>query len=369
MNNEYHRDQNLNIPESDNDLPDILDEALVNLKWMMTMQDPNDGGVYHKLTTKNFDDFIMPHETNKPRYVVQKSTSAALDFAATMSAAARVVSTYGQTELAREMEESSVNAWKWAIEYPNAYYVQPSDVSTGAYDDTLYTDEWFWAAAELFLLTGQDEYRNSMMDNYQIPTTPKWNVVHTLGIISLLTSDQRSGFEEIEDDFLEYAGKMLLKEASCPYRISTDSFAWGSNSDVSNDGMLKLVAYQLTNEEKYIASAQNDLDYILGRNATGYSFVTGYGDKTPLYPHNRIFATDGIDAPIPGYIVGGPNTVVLNDCASPEVERSEFPAASYTDSQCSYSTNETAINWNAPLVFLTSGLLQFEAVRGTGSGS
>ena len=78
MNSDFHTSQSLNIPESVNDLPDILDEALVNLKWMMTMQDPNDGGVYHKLTTKNFDAFIMPDETTNPRYVMMKSTSAAL---------------------------------------------------------------------------------------------------------------------------------------------------------------------------------------------------------------------------------------------------------------------------------------------------
>lgn len=68
-------------------------------------------------------------------------------------------------------------------------------------------------------------------------------------------------------------------------------------------------------------------------------------------------AADGIAAPIPGYISGGPNTIVLNDCEPEIVERSTFPAASYADVQCSYSTNETAINWNAPLVFLASGLM------------
>ena len=71
-------------------------------------------------------------------------------------------------------------------------------------------------------------------------------------------------------------------------------------------------------------------------------------------------AADGIESPIPGYIAGGPNTIVPNDCEPEIVERSTFPAASYADVQCSYSTNETAINWNAPLVFLTSGLLRTE---------
>lgn len=361
LNEAYHKSQQLNIPESGNDLPDILDEALVNLKWMMTMQDPNDGGVYHKLTTKSFDGFIMPNETSEQRYIIRKSTSAALDYAATMAAASRVMIAYEMEDLAEQMKNNAVRAWDWAVQNPDDFYIQPEDISTGAYGDTSYVDEWFWAGAELYLLTNDSKYNEKMMENYQAPITPKWDVVNALGIISLLISDQETEFQQIETDFIAYADLMLEKEKACPYLISMDKFAWGSNSDVANDGMLKLVAYQLTGDEKYVASAQNDLDYILGRNATGYSFVTGFGHKTPMVPHNRIMAADGVEEPIPGYIVGGPNTIVLTDCEPEEVERSAFPAASFTDTQCSYSTNETAINWNAPLVFLASGLEQIQA--------
>ncbi len=62
----------LNIPESGNQIPDVLNEVLWNLRWMLTMQDPNDGGVYHKLTNAIFDKFEMPDKATEPRYVVQK---------------------------------------------------------------------------------------------------------------------------------------------------------------------------------------------------------------------------------------------------------------------------------------------------------
>jgi endoglucanase len=223
------------------------------------------------------------------------------------------------------------------------------------------TDEWFWAAAEMHLLKGMNDmgapgYRQKLAAAYQAPLTPKWDRVNTLGMISLLTSEQRAKFPEYERDFLAHVDWLLESEARSPYQVSLDRFAWGSNSDVANDGMLKLVAWRLSGDPVYLASAQNDMDYILGRNATGFSFVTGFGDKTPKHPHNRIMGADGIDQPIPGFISGGPNVNVLTDCEAEGVVRSEFPAASFTDSQCSYSTNETAINWNAPLVFLTSGL-------------
>lgn len=356
LNEKYHKTQNLNIPESTNDLPDILDETLVNLRWMMSMQDPNDGGVYHKMTTKNFDSFIMPEETTERRYLVQKSTSAALDFTATMAAASRVFQHYEMPELAEQTKHSAQKSWQWAITNPEIFYIQPDDITTGAYGDTFFVDEWFWAASEMYLTCGGNQYREKITANYQGSITPKWDVVNMLGIISLLASDQRSEFGEMENDYIKYIDKLLDTEKASPYLLSLNKFEWGSNSDVANHGMLKLIAYKLTENEKYLNSARNDLDYILGRNAPGYSFITGFGHKTPLFIHQRISAADGIDAPIPGYLAGGPNTIVLTDCALQKVERSTFPAKSYTDTECSFSTNETAINWNAPLVFLASAL-------------
>ena len=69
------------IPEGDNALPDLLDEALWNLRWMLTMQD-TDGGVHHKLTEAQFSGMVMPHAAAAPRWVLAKSTAAALNFAA-----------------------------------------------------------------------------------------------------------------------------------------------------------------------------------------------------------------------------------------------------------------------------------------------
>lgn len=87
---EYYRLLGINIPETGNGIPDILNEARWNLDWMLTMQDPHDGGVYHKLTSANFAGMVMPHQNNVSRYAVMKSTAATLNFAAVMAVAARV---------------------------------------------------------------------------------------------------------------------------------------------------------------------------------------------------------------------------------------------------------------------------------------
>src|SRR5690606_35637774 len=80
-----------NIPESGDGVPDLLDEVLWNLRWMLSMQDPADGGVYHKLTTASFAGMVMPEAATAQRYVVQKSTPAALNLAAVAAQASRVL--------------------------------------------------------------------------------------------------------------------------------------------------------------------------------------------------------------------------------------------------------------------------------------
>jgi endoglucanase len=93
---------------------------------------------------------------------------------------------------------------------------------------------------------------------------------------------------------------------------------------------------------------------LTGTNPTGYCYVTGFGWKSPMHIHHRPSESDGITEPVPGFLAGGPNTVVMTDC--PNAIRSTMPALSYVDELCSYSTNEIAINWNIPLAFLASAL-------------
>ena len=352
---EYCSSLDLNIPESGNDIPDLVDELLWNLKWYLTMQDPADGGVYHKLTNLQFCGFVMPHEATDKRYVVMKSTAATLDFAAVTAMAYRVFANDPSSELralATTCLETSDKAMKWAEAHPEIIYKQPADVGTGAYGDDHLADELFWAKAERALAKGTLP-ANGFLDGVSA-VTPSWNQSATLGLISLaLSSDEAfaSLRESAGSMLVSYADELLNKAGQCPYRISLDHFAWGSTSDVANHAMMKLIAMRLTGSDRYLPSIQADLNWLLGTNPTGYCFVTGFGTLSPMNIHHRPSGADGVPEPVPGFLVGGPNTVVMNDC-QPPVSRSTFPAKSYTDVECSYSTNEIAINWNAPLVFL-----------------
>lgn len=357
---DYCKSLNTNIPESSNGISDVLDELLVNLRWMLTMQDPEDGGVYHKLTNKTFCDFVMPHQATDARYVVAKSTAASLDFAATMAMAYRVLQKEDPTvlqQLAKQCLQASQQAYRWAKQNPECYYINPADISTGAYDDKVLDDEFFWAECELGLAENNHELLAKVGIEKQKPMVQSWDYVSMLGIASLALSknpDAITYSARAQHVLISYVDELIQKSTDSPYNISLDFFKWGSNSDVANMAMLKIIAHNLTHNQKYINALQSDVDYLLGRNATAYCFVTGFGQKRVMNIHHRPSGADGIEAPCPGFLVGGPNTVVLNDC--PSVQRSTKPAKSFVDLLCSYSTNEIAINWNAPLFFVLGAL-------------
>jgi endoglucanase len=360
---EYSNKLKLKIPENSNQVPDLLDEILVNLRWMLTMQDPNDGGVYHKLTTKYFCGMIMPEDDKLDRFVVMKSTAATLDFAAVMAKASRIFSKYEKQypNLSNTCLVASKTAWNWAQKNPNVLYVQPKDISTGEYGDKNVSDEKYWAAIELYLSTQNEDYLKHLPENLKI-TTPTWLQVESLGAFSLVSSTDKikdgkikDKIELIKQNLLNTADQLCEINKTSPFKISMNSFSWGSNSDLANQGLLLIHAYKISGDKKYLKAAEDCLHYILGSNPLNMCFVTSFGDNNPKHIHDRRSSADKIDAPIPGLLVGGPTTAARSDCGENKY-KSTFPALSYADMECSYSTNEIAINWNAPLAFLVNAI-------------
>ncbi len=371
---DYYDTIDLNIPESGNDVPDFLDEIMFNLRWMATMQD-EDGGVYHKLTEPAFEGFIKPTDCKKPRYVVQKGTAASLDFAAVMAMAYRLYKHDGEYgAFVMNGLEQAKRAFAWAEQHPEVYYTQNANnkvynpaITTGAYDDEDCRDEFFWAATELFFATG-DEYYLQLVEKHAPAAfaIPSWGGVDGLGIYEWLLQAPGAEFCNPYYQSLLSAMDERLAEipASCfaaPSGNRPEDFGWGCTGEhFAGQGQAMLLAYQLTDNEQYLAGAIADADYLLGRNATGYCYVTGFGSQRVMHPHHRLSASDGIDDPLPGFMAGGPNPKQQDLKEVPGGYASDYADESYEDKTPSYASNEIAINWNAYLVALLWGI---EATR------
>lgn len=353
------RRQHLNIPQSGNGLPDLLSEVLWNLEWMLAMQDPADGGVYHKLTNQGFDGVVMPAEATSERWVVQKSTAAALDFAAVMAQASRVFAAFEahRPGLPSRMRAAAERAWEWAQAHPAEVYRQPADIRTGTYEDEQLADEFAWAGAELFVTTGEARYRPDL--TRLSAGVPSWADVRGLAWVTLAQHRRLLAPADraiVEVRLAQLADALVRAWRASAYRVSmtAEDHVWGSNSVALNQALMLVQAHRLQPRADTLAAAQSLLDHVLGRNPLGRSMVTGFGATPPLHPHHRPSEAGG--APVPGFLVGGPNPGQQDRADCPVAYPSALPALSYLDHFCSYASNEVAINWNAPLVYLSAAL-------------
>lgn len=350
-----------NIPESGNGFPDLLDELRWNLDWMLKMQDPADGGVYHKLTTMKFSGSVMPALDKAGRYVVMKSTPATYDFSAVMARAARSFWRKDSTETAGRFYEVATSAFAWGEANRYKFFEQPTGMNTGTYSDGDDDDERAWAAVSLSMAVNTTTYSSLLANRKWMARTPSW------GDVSLLATYDAMGYASLYGEtgaaaartaVLAAAQTLLTKSQSASYGIGLTNFNWGSNSIAANEGILLLHAYYISGDRAYLDAAQAYLDYLLGRNPLDMSYVTGFGTRSPKDPHHRPSEADGIAEPVPGMLVGGPHNggqdVGAGKCA--EYRVTNKPALSYVDKRCSYATNEVAINWNAPLAYLVGAI-------------
>ncbi|MBK9575611.1 MAG: glycoside hydrolase family 9 protein [Fibrobacteres bacterium] len=352
--------------------PPLLREARWNLDWMLSMQDA-DGGVYHKLTTLKFDAMTeQPHQDLADRYVVMKTTAATLDFASVFFKASRVFAKRDSAYAAR-CASAAERAWAWSVAHPATVYHQPPDVKTGKYEDTVLTDERLLAAVERRIQGGDDNFWmpfRGLLD--QSRNEASWQDVGALALYAILAHPRIFAKDTAiaSARLLERARVLRDRSATTAYGVSIDSseFVWGSNAVLANQGIHLLQAFRRSGDSGFLAAARRDLGYLLGANPFDSSFVTGVGLRPARHPHHRPSAADTVLEPVPGFLVGGGHLGGQDAGANPwqckDYRVGGAPALSWTDQQCSYATNEVAINWNAALVGLVGGFIALRECPG-----
>lgn len=343
----------IGIPESGNGVPDVLDEVRYELEWMLKMQDSQTGGVHHKVSCENFPGYVMPEMETDELIVTPVSTTATADFCASMAMAYEYYQKFDK-DFAEKCLNAAKNAWAFLQKNPNFIFSNPSDITTGDYGDTSDIDERYWAAAQMWRATGEDTYRTAL-ESMSVQNGMDWMEVGDYGNIAILTMDG----VDTNSDLYTRAKTSILKEAdqmkglsqSNPYGVSVSRYNWGSNMGVATSGMILNLAYQMTEDSTYLDTSRSNLHYLLGNNAMGECFVTGYGTVSPEHPHHR--PSMAKNQAMKGMLVGGVNSG-LEDSAAKAYCANSPSAKCYVDHWESYSTNEITIYWNSPLTCLLS---------------
>lgn len=347
-------------------VPGLLEEARFELEWLLRMQDAGSGGVYHKLTSRSFPGMDVSPDYDLTTMVVSPiSYTATADFGAVMGMASRIWKTTDPS-FAKKCLAAARKAQGWISAHPFIPFTNPAGITTGEYGDSVGRDEALWLSVEMLRATGEKAFATAVkkaVDSFGLRADSfGWADTGMFSVAGVLASDERlidaSVRQQAELVLSARAGQLLSIAKASPSgtMLRASDFHWGSNMTVLDQAMILITAskWKLISD---VAPVLENLHYLLGSNPMGVSYVTGFGSNPVKNPHHRPSIAAGVFRPIAGMLSGGPNADLQDSLAKNSLV-GQPPAKAFLDDSGSYSTNEVAVYWNTPLVFVLALLGQ-----------
>ena len=343
------------IPEKGGKIPDILDEARVELEWILKTQ-LEDGSFAHKVTALRFEAAVMPGSDVQERFFYTASSASTADAVAVLALAARLYS-----ELDASFSEICLKSARegqvFLSENPQEFLTEQmrGGSYTGAYaadsldpDNVNDRDERAWALIELWETTGESEYLSAfelIAPEISIEDRFDWGDVANLALIAYLDSENEGRSQSLVDEksleLFSSAQRLTDYATNDSYSRATGAYYWGINGVLARTSYNLAAAHRLQNNTAYLDTLTSQLDHLYGLNGFARSFITGQGTNPAAFPHHRPSTADSITAPWPGLLIGGPWTS----------DESVPPGLAWQDDADNYRNNEIAINWNAALIY------------------
>lgn len=388
---DVYGDGTMLIPECGNNAPDLLDEARWEMEWMLKMI--VDSGEYKDMVYHKVHDYkwtalaVAPADDDLERVIKPPTTAATLNLAACAAQAARLWKGIDD-DFAAECLDAAKRTYDAAKKHPSMYAPLDESVGGGAYGDNDASDEFYWAACELYITTGDEKYysdakaseyflgcQTTLGGGESVDTvgTFDWGNTAALGTFSIALNKDKvksddynkavSSICNASDHYLDLeAGQgygLPYGQSTLSYNDSDKGYQWGSNSFVADNSIVMAYAYLLSDEKKYLSGVIGGIDYLLGRNAMDYSYVTGYGTHAVENPHHRYWSNQ-VDPTFPkapcGVMSGGPNSGMQD----PWVRGMGWkkgtiaPQKCYLDHIEAWCVNECTINWNSALAWVVA---------------
>ncbi|TYQ16271.1 UNVERIFIED_CONTAM: dockerin type I repeat protein [Acetivibrio alkalicellulosi] len=346
------RDDQFNIPESGNGIPDILDEARWQLEWMLKMQDEESGGFFPRVQSND--------DNNVTQRIIMDQNGPTTDdtaCAAAILAHAYIIYKDIDSDFAQECLSAAKKAWNFLENNPNNI-VSPS----GPYNVRNDRSNRLWAAASLLRATDDSVYNEYFLDNYQSFSSKfrdDWGYAHGWGDMWLTAffmyykaeSRQRAAINWINTELDVWLEKMITRYEKNPWynAIVPGNYFWGINKQVLNVPMSAIIASSLrdTYTDRIANFGLGSLGWVLGANPLRLSFVSGFGEDSIEEIFSTIYNNDGKPGIPKGYLAGGPNRYEGEGL-------SRFAAKCYTRSAGDWVSNEHTVYWNSPLVFMAA---------------
>lgn len=328
------------IPESGNGIPDIIDEAKYGLDHLLRLQFANGSCI----AVVGCASGSPPSSATGQSLWGGPSTLATLSCAAAYAYGAKIFRAMGDETYANTLQTAAINAWNWAEENPSVlFYNNSGDHGTsGLAAGQQETDDYgrfcrkMKAAAHLFEITGDTQYKDFFESNYLEVNMMQWwyafpyqaenqdmLLYYTTipGVSSSVASEILSRYSVAMGRENQFGAIASQKD---PYQAEIESYTWGSNNIKMLQGSMFYSALlyntnpEWNSEIPHISEAY--IHYIHGANPLNKCYLSNmsqYGaensvteffhswfrDGSPLWD-NTITSTYG---PAPGFLVGGPN--------------------------------------------------------------
>ena len=311
-------DGQLNIPESGNGIPDILDEAAWGVKHLLAVQEENGGvGTWFETTGHPGLGEGLPDKDPRTYCFSAPSRNGTLEYAAAVSTLALAMRNAGLDAEAVKYGRSAEKAWQFAMDSKNILargYIYNGKWIYFCEGMTLYAENLLKAAVNLYLLTGKTQYLAPVMEDVKrIQDTFnrdfwKWSPL-TWMMMELRQVKELEPFrKEYRKVLLRDAERMLEdQENAYPYRTLwyahsagwVHAMTWGNYHPLRRAVTL-IAAHKLTGEEKFLQGAYLANDFHNGANPLGRSMTSGLGKIYPAVFLDLISYADGIGEFVPG---------------------------------------------------------------------
>lgn len=248
------------IPESGNEIPDVMDEIRYEVDWLLKMQDTTSGAVYSGVSVidNSMSSYLL--------YAEDITMEATVQFAAAMAKFSFLYQNYDR-EFATRCLQAADRAYRYAGKYLD-------DVSPEAY---------FFAAAELYRASGNRNYRNAINNYLKTAENPDMNDDSVFyGSVTYMSTKQRVDVDQCE----RLIGILLSDVEEISYASKNSRYLTEGNEQQSNnDELLKkmarlVVADHIITNHEYAMVLENHLHYFLGRNAYAVSYIENVGGRS-----------------------------------------------------------------------------------------
>ncbi|WNS45243.1 glycoside hydrolase family 9 protein [Paenibacillus sp. MMS20-IR301] len=367
---EKFTDSQFNIPESGNGIPDILDESRWELEWMLKMQDEATGGFYARVTFQDDDNMVDRQIIDKDTVSSRTGIKTTADTATAAGVLAHAYLIYQNIDpaFAQSCLDAAEAAWGYLEAHPEN--IRTPNTGRWPYDVTDDASNRLWAAGSLYRSTGAAEYNNYFLAHYAdmaiffedaLDFASGWANTWNTGFFSYLkaAAPDSAVVSWYTDKFQQWFNDKVSRYNDSAWKsvIKDGNYYWGITMQVADTPMEMIIGTKLlgtfeSNRAVIDEVTYSQLDWILGQNPVGVSFVSGYGDNSVKYPFSIMFRTDNLPGVPKGYLVGGPNRYSNDITVGNQISR--FAGKNYTDNFQEWTTNEHTVYWNSGLVFVAA---------------